>query len=95
MALPSVLAVCQVHQDEGAYRWFLCGQQGMDVACVLIGPPWARPRLWLDQSSPWGSALYLVAVMSRIHNGVLDPAERINVNVSITFGAHSGVLDQV
>lgn len=44
---------------------------------------------------PMGSGLYLVAVMSRIHTGLLDPAERINVNVSITFGPHSGVLDQV
>lgn len=44
---------------------------------------------------PMGSGLYLVAVMSRIHTGLLDPAERINANVSITLGTHSGVLDQV
>lgn len=43
---------------------------------------------------PMGSVLYLVAVMSRIHKGLLDPADWINVNVSMIFGIHSGVSDQ-
>lgn len=55
MALPSVLAVCQVlAKMRGHVVGSFAVSKGCTSHCAVIGPTWVRPCLWLEESSPWG-----------------------------------------